>query len=130
MAYKWRGMKNITWAEVLERFINDELIGCFLLYDDGTEAMIEEGYNWNDIEKHYYNGGEFGVEGIGFMTFREAARGVVVGDTGMQTYRIGFNDGDETELDARNLTELEELWESLCPEFGCEPNSIDYVVRL
>ena len=31
------------------------------------------------------------------MTIREAGKGVVVGDTGPQTYRVGFNDGDETE---------------------------------
>lgn len=63
-------------------------------------------------------------------TLREAAKGVVVGDTGKQTYRIGFNGGDETELDARNLTELDKLWSSLCPEFGCKRNSVDYVERM
>lgn len=35
------------------------------------------------------------------MTIREAGKGVVVGDTGTQTYRIGFNGNDETELDAK-----------------------------
>ena len=64
------------------------------------------------------------------MTIREAGKGKVVGDTGPQTYRIGFNDGDETELEARNMTELEELWKSLCPEFGCKANSVDYVERV
>lgn len=51
------------------------------------------------------------------MTIREAGKGVVVGDTGAQTYRIGFNGNDETELDAKNMSELEELMRSLCPEF-------------
>lgn len=64
------------------------------------------------------------------MTIREAGKGIVVGDTGMQTYRIGFNDGDETELEARNMTELEELWRSLCLEFGCKVSSVDYVARV
>lgn len=63
------------------------------------------------------------------MTIRQAAKGQVVYDTGKQTYRIGFNGGDETELDARNLAELEKLWNSLCPEFGCKRNSVDYVMR-
>lgn len=64
------------------------------------------------------------------MTIREAGKGIVVGDTGKQIYRIGFNDGDETELEARNFTELEALWKSLCPEFGCKANSVDYVERI
>ena len=45
------------------------------------------------------------------MTIREAGKGIVT--TGGGTYRIGFinMDGqeDETELDAYNMTELEEL---------------------
>lgn len=64
------------------------------------------------------------------MTIRQAGKGKVVGDTGMQVYLVGFNDGDETELVARNFTELEELWKSLCPEFGCKENSVDYVERI
>lgn len=64
------------------------------------------------------------------MTIREAGKGVVVGDTGIQTYRIGFNNGDETELNARNMSDLEELWRSLCQEFGCKANSVDYVERV
>lgn len=61
------------------------------------------------------------------MTIREAGKGVVT--TGGGTYNIGFNNGDETQLTAYNMKELEELWKSLCPEFGCEPNSVDYVER-
>lgn len=64
------------------------------------------------------------------MTIREAGKGVVVDDTGTQTYRIGFNGNDETELDAKNMSELEELWRSLCSEFGCKANSVDYVERV
>lgn len=73
----------------------------------------------------------FSVPGGGVeVTIREAGKGVVVGDAGTQTYRIGFNSNDETELDAKNMSELEELWRSLCPEFGCKANSVDYVERV
>lgn len=64
------------------------------------------------------------------MTIRQAGKGVVVGDVSLQTYRIGFNDGDETELEARDMNDLEELWQSLCPEFGCNADSVDYVERV
>lgn len=47
------------------------------------------------------------------MTIREAGKGVVVGDTGTQTYRIGFNGGDETELEAKNMSDLDGLEEEL-----------------
>lgn len=59
------------------------------------------------------------------MTIKEAGKGIV--RTGKATYRIGFNGNDETELSASGIKELEELWKSLCPEFECEPDSIDYV---
>ena len=36
--------------------------GCFFLYDDGSESTIVEPYTWEDILKHFKNGGEFGVE--------------------------------------------------------------------
>lgn len=61
------------------------------------------------------------------MTIREAGKNAIMKNMGKQPYRIGFNDEDETELDASSMKELEELWESLCPEFGCEPDSVDYV---
>lgn len=64
------------------------------------------------------------------MRIREAGKGIVVGDSGKQTYRIGFNNGDETELTARNMSELEELWNSLCCEFECKKNSVDYVEKV
>ena len=52
------------------------------------------------------------------MTIREAGKGIVT--TGGGTYRIGFinTDGqeDETELDAYNMTELEELYRDFCRE--------------
>lgn len=64
------------------------------------------------------------------MTIRQAGKDVVVGDAGPQNYRIGFNDGDETELEAKNMSELEELWQSLCPELGSDADSVDYVERV
>ena len=45
-------------------------------------------------------------------SLREAAEGVVT--TGGGVYNIGFNDGDETQFDAYNLKELEELWRDFC----------------
>lgn len=44
------------------------------------------------------------------MALREAAKGQMVSDFGPMDYNIGFNDGDETQFTARNLSELEELW--------------------
>ena len=63
------------------------------------------------------------------MTVREAGRGKVPTTRKARTYRIGFNDGDETELDATSLKNLEELWKSLCPEFECAEDCVEYVER-
>lgn len=60
-------------------------------------------------------------------SLREAAKGVVT--TGGGVYNIGFNDGDETQFDAYNLKELEELWKDFCKENGFKENSVDYVER-
>lgn len=65
------------------------------------------------------------------MTIREAGKGIVT--TGGGTYRIGFinMDGqeDETELDAYNMTELEELYRDFCKENGFRQNTVIYVER-
>lgn len=65
------------------------------------------------------------------MTIREAGKGIVT--TGGGTYRIGFinMDGqeDETELDAYNMTELEELYRDFCKEKGFRQNTVIYVER-
>lgn len=63
MGYEWDGMKKLSWEEVKEAHENHYLdsIGCFFLYDDGTEAQFYE-YEWSEIEKHHQNGGEFGIE--------------------------------------------------------------------
>ena len=64
------------------------------------------------------------------MNIKRAGKNIVVETEKPMTYRIGFNDGDETELNASNMSELEELWLSLCPEFGCAPDSVDYVYKV
>lgn len=64
------------------------------------------------------------------MTILEAGIGIVVSSSRINSYRIGFNDGDETELDAKSISELDELWKSMCPEFGCKADSVDYVERV
>nr|WP_295279960.1 hypothetical protein [uncultured Blautia sp.] len=67
------------------------------------------------------------------MTIREAGKGVVRKAYGGRTYtyRIGFinkcGTEDETELDAEDMKDLASLWSSLCPEFNCRANSVQYV---
>lgn len=62
MAYTWCGMKKMSWRDVLELHDREELVGCFLLYPDGTEAEIEDGYDFEEIIRHHQSGGEFGYE--------------------------------------------------------------------
>lgn len=64
------------------------------------------------------------------MRLRRAAKGIVRKGKKSSVYRIGFNDGDETELTANDINELEKLWFSLCPEFECEPDGVNYVERV
>ena len=64
------------------------------------------------------------------MDIKIAGKNVVVKSNKPIAYRIGFNYGDETELNAGNLSELEELWLSLCPEFCCSPDSVNYVEQV
>ena len=52
------------------------------------------------------------------MTIREAGKGIVT--TGGE---------DETELDAYNMTELEELYRDFCKENGFRQNTVIYVER-
>lgn len=64
------------------------------------------------------------------MTLRKAAKGVFTKqNSGMASYNIGFNDGDETQFDVSNLQELLECWIEFCTENGFETNSVDYVER-
>ena len=63
MGYTWLGMRKLTWEEVLQRHENDELAGCFRLYEDNSKAMIDRGYDFTgDILAHHKKGGEFGEE--------------------------------------------------------------------
>ena len=63
MGYTWLGMRKLTWEEVLQRHEKGELAGCFRLYDDNSEAMIDRGYDFaGDILAHHEKGGEFGEE--------------------------------------------------------------------
>lgn len=62
------------------------------------------------------------------MTLAKAAAGVV--RTGGGIYNIGFNDGDETQFDVYNLSELLEYWIEFCAENGVQTNSVDYVERV
>lgn len=64
------------------------------------------------------------------MNIKRAGKNIMIETEKPMTYRIGFNDGDETELTASSMSELEELWLSLCPEFGCAPDSVDYVYKV
>lgn len=66
------------------------------------------------------------------MTITEAvAEGLKRLPEGKHAYRIGFinehGDDHETELDASDVQELEELWESLVEEFECTVDSVTYV---
>lgn len=62
------------------------------------------------------------------MTLTKAAVGVVT--AGGSVYNIGFNDGDETQLDAQNLNDLQECWKEFCKEEKIPQNSVDYVERV
>ena len=60
--YTWGGMEKISFEEVLKRHHDGSLVGAFMLYPDGSEALIENDYDINDILNHHYMGGEFGDE--------------------------------------------------------------------
>lgn len=62
MAHTWPGMEKLSWVKVIWLDKKGRLSGCFKLYPDGTEAMIEPGYTWKEILEHHRNGGEFGEE--------------------------------------------------------------------
>lgn len=62
MAYKWLGMRAVTWEKIKELHEKGELAGYYRLYSDNTERQIGDGYTWEDILQHYDNGGGFGEE--------------------------------------------------------------------
>jgi len=59
------------------------------------------------------------------MTLKEAAKGIV--HARGNTYRIGFNDNDETEFFAHDLKELDSLYRDFCKENNLKQNTVDYV---
>lgn len=62
MAYTWTGMKKLEWRDIQELHDRDELVGCYYLYPDNTEKVIEKGYDLKDVIRHCKNGGEIGYE--------------------------------------------------------------------
>lgn len=66
------------------------------------------------------------ILGGGRMTLRKAAKNIV---RERGTYNIGFNGGDETQFDAENIDDLEDLWCCFCKEEGGGVDSVDYVER-
>lgn len=68
------------------------------------------------------------------MTIRRAGKGIVFNTKKPRSYRIGFvnshGEEDETELDATSIRDLEELWSSLCEEFECKFNSVNYIEKV
>lgn len=60
MTYIWEGMKKISFEEVKQLCL-DGIGGFYLIYPDNTEADAY-GSTWEEIERHYNNGGEFGIE--------------------------------------------------------------------
>lgn len=62
MAYTWCGMRKVGWDEIQELHKNGSLAGLYKLYDDNTEAQIQNGYDWKELVQFYEAGGEFGEE--------------------------------------------------------------------
>lgn len=53
-------MVKISLEEAIRRWYEDKEV--YLLYDDGTEALVEPPLDNDDLNLHYSNGGEFGYE--------------------------------------------------------------------
>ena len=60
MAYTFEEMRKLTTEEIGERFLEDGLIGHFLLYPDNIEAVIDTAMNLDEIIDAMDNGVEFG----------------------------------------------------------------------
>lgn len=54
--YKWLGMREIPY-NVAMKIVDEQAV--YLLYEDNTESLSE---SYEDIKKHYANGGRFGIE--------------------------------------------------------------------
>lgn len=62
MSYDKKGMRKLSYEEVKKRVEKEEIAGCYFLYSDGTESVIDEGNVWPEIKQHIDNGGEIGEE--------------------------------------------------------------------
>ena len=60
--YTWEGMRKLRADEIFSKIRDGGLSGYYLLYDDGTESCIDDGYKEADIIGHLLNGGEIGEE--------------------------------------------------------------------
>lgn len=58
------------------------------------------------------------------MTIRESANGIEINEW---NYLIGFNNGDETEVYAGDIEDLENIWDDLRKEFGVLADCVDYI---
>lgn len=92
MGYTWLGMRKLIWEEVLQRHEKGELAGCFRLYDDNSEAMIDRGYDFaGDILVHHKKGGEFGKE-IGVTELKLADGKTIIAPDVVDISKLGFLD--------------------------------------
>lgn len=68
------------------------------------------------------------------MTVREVGKGIVIDK--LATYRIGFINciceemEDQTELDAENMDDLEQLYREFCEENALLSNTVIYIERI
>lgn len=51
-------MQEITYEDAANRFLHENK-EVYLMYDDGTEALV---VNQMEIYNHHQNGGKFGIE--------------------------------------------------------------------
>lgn len=57
--YSWEGMKKISKEKAIELFKAGNSGMVFKLYDDNTEAAIE---NLEDFDDENFNDGDYGIE--------------------------------------------------------------------
>ena len=85
-----------------ERHEKGELAGCFRLYDDNSEAMIDRGYDFaGDILAHHKKGGEFG-EDIDTVDLELADGKKITAPAVVDVSALGCMDELEYELDRKS----------------------------
>lgn len=62
MSYDKKGMRKLSYEEVKKRVEKEEIAGCYFLYPDGTESVIDEGNVWPEIKQLIDNDVEIGEE--------------------------------------------------------------------